>query len=108
QQCQSDGEAPADQLLLNRQQRLGRRVLQFPFEVGLRHCRYSLEHDPIKLNRIVRPSHLFWSMTLSEKSATFRNHSLGSQPASGGVTPAKNSQEMISPTQITKPNRLST
>jgi hypothetical protein len=31
---------------------------------------------------------------------------LEDQPPSGGLTPAKNSQEISKPTQITKPNRL--
>jgi hypothetical protein len=31
---------------------------------------------------------------------------LEDQPVSGGLTPAKNSQEISKPTQITKPNRL--
>jgi len=30
------------------------------------------------------------------------------QPASGGLTPAKNTQEIASPTQMMKPNRLTT
>src|SRR5580693_5704825 len=41
------------------------------------------EHDAIKPDRIVLSSHRFWSMILSEKSATFRDHALSSQHAAG-------------------------
>src|SRR5215468_6460104 len=40
------------------------------------HRNSLLEHDAIRGNRIALSSHLFCSMILSEKSATFRDHAL--------------------------------
>jgi hypothetical protein len=73
QEHETDPEAPADQLLLDRQQRLDRSVEELLADIRLRH----------------------------------RGFPFAAQVAKGGLTPLKNSQEMISPTQITKPNRLS-
>jgi hypothetical protein len=67
-------ETEADELLLDRQQRLRRSLSKFGVDIGLRH-----------------------GVPFSED-----------QPASGGLMPAKNSQEISKPTQITKPNRLMT
>src|SRR5262249_6393450 len=67
-------EAKADELVLDRKQRLGRSPLKFGADIGFRH-RYAPRND---------------------------------QPASGGLMPLKNSQEIMRPTQITKPNRLMT
>src|SRR5215470_8264206 len=74
QKDEPDPEAKADELLLDRQQRLGRSPLKFGADIGLRHG-YAPRND---------------------------------QPASGGLMPLKNSQEIMRPTQITKPNRLMT
>src|SRR5262252_10188790 len=70
QKDEPDPEAKADELLLDRQQRLGRSSLKFGANITLRHG-YAPRND---------------------------------QPASGGLMPLKNSQEIIRPTQITKPN----
>src|SRR5215831_11341504 len=72
QKDEPDPEAEADELLLDRQQRLGRSPLKFGTDIGLRHG-YAPRNG---------------------------------QPASGGLMPLKNSQEIMRPTQITKPNRL--
>ena len=70
EQRDADAQAPADQLLLDRQQRLDLRFAKFLAEI------------------------LFATLFVL------------TQLASGGFTPAKNSHEIRSPTQITKPNRL--
>src|SRR5262245_54135044 len=72
---EAGAEAPADQLLLDRQQRLVLGLLELATDIVLRHCKRA----PLK-----------------------------DQPASGGLMPLKNSQEISRPTQITKPNRLTT
>src|SRR5262249_46973947 len=69
-----DPEAKADELLLDRQQRLGRSPFKLGADIGLRHG-----YAPRNV-----------------------------QPASGGLMPLKNSQEISRPTHVTKPNRLMT
>src|SRR5581483_9865704 len=64
EKADADSEAPADQLLLDRQQPFGLGLVQFLGDIRLRH--------------------LLCSQT---------------QPANGGFTPAKNSQEIKSPTR---------
>src|SRR5258707_13976947 len=74
QKDEPNPEAKADELLLDRQQRLGRSPFKLRADIGLRHG-----YAPRNV-----------------------------QPASGGLMPLKNSQEISRPTQITKPNRLMT
>jgi hypothetical protein len=68
----ADAKAPADELFLDRQERLGFDFAELIAKIGFRH-----------------------EAILST-----------CQLASGGFTPLKKSQEISSPTQITKPNRL--
>ena len=77
----TDRQAPADQFLFNRQQRLNRRSVHFLANIHLR-------HDALR----------FDGAALASRSST--------QLASGGVMPPKKSHEINSPTQTTNPNRL--
>ena len=58
---------------VRRLQHDGGRRLERAAALGLER---SIERDAIKQNRIVLSSHSVWSMILSEKSATFRDHAL--------------------------------